>query len=228
MFSPSELFDLTHTEHAAIFDGVQYAWEVLAKIEPYLQAHLKPGLHGKLLGQPVIGENVYIGEGTIVEPGVYIQGPAWIGKNCVLRHGAYIRSHVIIGNRCVIGNSSEYKNVLIFDESETPHYNYVGDSILGYKAHLGAGVICSNLKLDRTPIRITYAGQSYDTGLRKFGAIVGDGAEVGCNSVLNPGSVIGQKALIYPLTSWRGVLPAGGIARMDAQLKSHHRRSLKD
>jgi len=224
MFTPSAYFDLSHTEHAGLFEGITSVWEVLSRIAPYLEKKLRPAMLGSLIGHPFIGQEVYIGEGTVVEPGAYIQGPAWIGKNSVIRHGAYIRSHVIVGNGCTLGNSCEFKNALLFDGAEVPHYNYVGDSILGYKAHLGAGVICSNLKLDRANIHIYHAGHTFDTGLRKMGAIVGDEAEVGCNSVLNPGSILGKKSLIYPLTSWRGVLEENAVARSTAPLKTFQRR----
>lgn len=225
MFTPSTYFDLAHTEHPEVFQGINYVWEALNRIVPYLEKNLRPGIYGNLIGQPFIGQDVYIGEGTVVEPGAYIQGPAWIGKNSVIRHGAYIRSHVIVGNNCTLGNSCEFKNAFLFDHAEVPHYNYVGDSILGYKAHLGAGVICSNLKLDKTNIHINHAGQVYDTGLRKMGAIVGDEAEVGCNAVLNPGSILGKKSLVYPLTPWRGVLEEHAVARTTAALKTFVRRS---
>ena len=148
VFAPGDYLDLAQTEHAALFEGVGHAWEVLPKIAPYLKAHLRPANHGRMLGQPYIGEQVYIGEGTVIEPGACIKGPAWIGPRCEIRHGAYIRENVIVGAGCVVGNATELKNSLLFDGCQAPHYNYVGDSILGAKAHLGAGVIVSNLKLN--------------------------------------------------------------------------------
>jgi NDP-sugar pyrophosphorylase family protein len=212
-FAPADFLDLTQTEHAALFEGVTNAWEVLPKLAPYLAANLRPENRGRLIGHPTIGDRVFIGEGTVIEPGAYIKGPAWIGANCEIRHGAYLRENVIVGAGSVIGNSSEIKNSLLFAKCQVPHFNYVGDSVLGTRVHLAAGVIASNLKLDGTAIDVRAAGGVVSTGLRKFGALIGDGAEVGCQTVLNPGTVIGRRALIYPGISWRGVLKEGFIAR---------------
>jgi NDP-sugar pyrophosphorylase family protein len=161
----------------------------------------------------VIGEQVFIGRDTVVEPGACIKGPAWIGPNCHIRHGAYIRENVIIGAGTVIGNSSEVKNSILFNNCQVPHFNYVGDSILGAKVHLAAGVIVSNLKLTGDLITLRVDGEVVATGLRKFGALIGDGAEVGCHVVINPGSILGRHSLIYPGVSWRGILPANSIAK---------------
>ena len=225
MFKPADLFDLKQTEHAAIFDGCTYAWEALKKIKDYLAANLRPSLHNRCDGVAFIGKNVFIGEGTVVEDGVMIKGPAIIGKNCEIRHNAYIRDHVIIGDNCVIGNSTELKNALLFNNAVAPHFNYIGDSILGYKAHLGAGVVLSNFKSLPGNIKIELDGKPFDTGLRKFGALLGDLAEIGCNSVLNPGSVIGRGSVVYPSTNWRGVLPADRIAKNKATVEVVVRRS---
>ena len=147
MFKPADLFDLTQTAHAAIFDGCEYAWDALKKIEAYLEANLRPGLHNRCEGVAFVGEQVFIGEGTVVEDGAMIKGPAIIGRNCQIRHNAYIREQVIIGDDCIVGNSCEVKNSLLFNKAVAPHFNYVGDSILGYQSHLGAGVKISNVKL---------------------------------------------------------------------------------
>ncbi|HEU6446960.1 MAG TPA: UDP-N-acetylglucosamine diphosphorylase [Verrucomicrobiae bacterium] len=219
MFKPSDLFDLAQTEHAAIFNDCKYAWEALKKIEGYLAADLKPALRNKCDGVAFIGEKVFIGEGTIVEDGAMIKGPAIIGRNCQIRHNAYIRENVIVGDGCVVGNSSELKNALLFNGAQVPHFNYIGDSILGHKAHLGAGVICSNLKSFSGNITVELDGKPFDTGLRKFGALVGDGAEVGCNTVLNPGSILGRGAIIYPGVNWRGILPANMIAKNKSEIE---------
>ena len=224
MFKPADLFDLNQTEHAAIFDGCTYAWDALKKIEPYLKANLKPGLHNKCEGRAFIGEQVFIGEGTVVEDGVMIKGPAIIGKNCQIRHNAYIRENVLIGDGCVVGNSSELKNSLLFNGAQVPHFNYVGDSILGHKSHLGAGVKISNLKMTPGNIFVELDGVPFDTGLRKFGALLGDGAEAGCNAVLNPGSILGRGAVVYPNVFWRGILPANMIAKNKAQIEVVVRR----
>jgi len=216
MFKPADLFDLAQTEHAAIFDGCKFTWDALKKIEGYIAANLKPDLRNTCEGRAFIGEKVFIGEGTVVEDGVMIKGPAIIGKNCKIRHNAYVRENVIIGDDCVVGNSTEIKNSLLFNHAVAPHYNYVGDSILGHKAHLGAGVKISNYKLFPGNIEVEKDGVPFDTGLRKFGALLGDGVEIGCNAVLNPGSIIGRGAVIYPNVFWRGILPANMIAKNKA------------
>jgi NDP-sugar pyrophosphorylase family protein len=217
-FTVAELFDLAQTEHAALFDGCQFAWDALKKIEPYLAKVTKQSPPPRFPGA-TIGDRVIIGAGTTVEPGVLIKGPAIIGKNCQIRHNAYIRENVIIGDGCVVGNSSELKNALLFNGAQVPHFNYIGDSILGHKAHTGAGVICSNLKSLPGNVTIMVEGKPLDTGLRKFGALIGDGAEVGCNSVLNPGSIIGRGSIIYPGVNWRGFLPAHNIAKNKAEVE---------
>jgi NDP-sugar pyrophosphorylase family protein len=224
MFKPADLFDLTQTEHAALFDGCDYAWDALKKIAAYLAANLRPALHNRCEGVAYIGEKVFIGEGTLVEDGAMIKGPAIIGRNCEIRHNAYIRDNVIIGDGCVVGNSSELKNSLLFNKAVAPHFNYVGDSILGFKAHLGAGVVLSNFKSLPGNITVETNGKPFDTGLRKFGALLGDTAEVGCNAVLNPGSVIGRGSVIYPGTNWRGVLAANKIVKNKAEKEVVARR----
>jgi NDP-sugar pyrophosphorylase family protein len=224
MFKAADLFDLTQTEHAAIFDGANFAWEALKKIERYLHENFKAGLNNKCEGIAYIGDHVSIGEGTVLEDGVMIKGPAIIGKNCQIRHNAYIRENVIIGDGCVVGNSSELKNSLLFNGAQAPHFNYVGDSILGYKSHIGAGVKISNLKLFPGNIAVEVDGVPCDTGLRKFGALLGDGAEAGCNAVLNPGTILGRNAIVYPNVFWRGVLPANMIAKNQATIEVSQRR----
>jgi NDP-sugar pyrophosphorylase family protein len=216
MFKAADLFDLSQTEHATIFDGCENAWDVLKKIKAYLEANLRPGLHNRCAGVAFIGERVFIGQGTLVEDGVMIKGPALIGRNCHLRHNAYLRENVMLGDNCVIGNSCEVKNSLLFNHAGAPHFNYIGDSILGYHAHLGAGVKISNVKLVPGNIMVEIDGQPFDTGLRKFGALLGDHSEIGCNAVLNPGSIIGRGSVVYPNTNWRGILPANMIVKNQA------------
>jgi NDP-sugar pyrophosphorylase family protein len=216
MFKPADLFDLSQTEHAALFDGCAFAWEALERIKDYVAANIHPGLHNKCEGRAFIGEQVFIGEGTVVEDGAMIKGPAIIGRNCEIRHNAYIRGHVIIGDGCVVGNSTELKNSILFNQAVAPHFNYVGDSILGHKAHLGAGVVLSNFKSLPGNITVEMDGKPFDTGLRKFGALLGDGAEAGCNAVLNPGSIVGRGSVIYPGVNWRGILPANMIVKNKA------------
>ncbi len=213
MFEPEALFDLTQTQHAAVFDGCKFAWDALKKIRPYLESALRPGQHHRAEGRVFIGEKVQIGEGTVIEEGAMIKGPAIIGRNCQIRHNAYLREDVIVGDNCVLGNACEFKNVLLFNHAQVPHFSYVGDSILGHKAHLGAGVKISNIKLVQGNVTVEMDGQPFDTGLRKFGALLGDAAEVGCNSVLNPGSVLGKGSIIYPNVFWRGILPANMIVK---------------
>jgi len=213
-FAPADYLDLSRTDHRALFENITDIWEVLPRISDYLQFRLKPGIHGKLIGKPFISGAVYIGPGTVIEHGAMIKGPAWIGANCEIRNGAYIRENVIIGNGCVVGNSCEFKNCVLFDEVQVPHFNYVGDSILGYRAHLGAGVILSNVKLDHAEISVLAPdGQRIPTGLRKFGAVLGDRAEIGCNSVINPGAFIGRNAALYPGTQWHGCVPADHVVK---------------
>ena len=207
MFKPSDLFDLSQTEHAALFEDCEYAWDALRRLKEYLTANLRPALHNTCDGRAYIGDDVFIGQGTVVEDGVMIKGPAIIGQNCEIRHNAYLRGHVIIGDGCVIGNACEFKHSILFNGAQVPHFSYVGDSILGHKAHLGAGVKISNVKLFPGNVTVEKDGIPFDTGLRKFGAMIGDHAEIGCNSVLNPGSIIGRRSVIYPCTNWRSILP---------------------
>ena len=230
MFEPSELFDLTETEHAAIFGGCAYAWDALKNIKAYLMDHLRPGLRNRCEGRAFIGEQVSIGEGTMVEDGVMIKGPAIIGKNCQIRHNAYIREDVIIGDNCVIGNSCEFKSSLLFNGAKVPHFSYVGDSICGFEAHLGAGVKISNVKLMPGNVTVEIDGEAFDTGLRKFGALLGDHTDIGCNSVLNPGSIIGRGSVVYPNTTWRGFLPPNMIVKNRApqELAARRRKTTND
>ncbi|MBA4147283.1 MAG: UDP-N-acetylglucosamine diphosphorylase [Verrucomicrobia bacterium] len=216
MFKPADLFDLRQTEHVKIFEGCTDAWDALKKLKEYISANLKPELRNRCIGRVYIDDNVFIGEGTVVEDGAMIKGPAIIGKNCEIRHNAYIRDYAIIGDGCVIGNSSEIKHSILFNGCQIPHFNYVGDSILGYKAHLGAGAKISNVKLTPGNVMVEKGGVPFDTGLRKFGALLGDFAEIGCNAVLYPGSVIGRNSVVYPNISWRSILPANMIVKNKA------------
>ncbi|MBV9643601.1 MAG: UDP-N-acetylglucosamine diphosphorylase [Verrucomicrobia bacterium] len=219
MFSPSNYLNLDQTEHRTIFDNSAQVWDVLKQIGSYLQFRLKPAVYGRVVGRPYISENVYIGAGTVIENGATIKGPAWIGNNCEIRSGCYIRENVIIGDGVVLGNSCEFKNCIVFNDAEIPHFNYVGDSVLGYQVHLGAGVILSNIRLDRKEIGVRTESNFISTGLRKFGAIVGDRAEIGCHTVISPGSIIGRNSLIYPLTSFGGVLPENTVLKLRQELR---------
>ncbi len=219
MLHPEDFFDLTKTKYADIFEGVEYPWEVLSRIGDYIQAHLQPGIFqpgifGEVSPLSFVGPAVYIGPGTVVEPGVMIKGPAIIGANCQVRAGAYLRENVLVGDRVVVGHTTEVKNSLLFDQAEAPHFAYVGDSVLGWKAHLGAGVKLSNVKVNRTQVIVTIDGQLYETGLRKFGAILGDQVEIGCNAVLNPGTLVGKRTLGYANISMHGCYPPDSIVKL--------------
>jgi NDP-sugar pyrophosphorylase family protein len=212
-FSPSKFLDLNHTEHRMLFENASNVWDALKQITSYLQFRLKPSIQGRTIGKPFISGAVFIGKGTVIEQGAMIKGPAWIGEGCEIRNGCYIRENVIVGSGCVLGNSCEFKNSIIFDEAQIPHFNYVGDSIVGYRGHLGAGVILSNVKLDRSEIIVHTPEGLIPTGLKKFGAVIGDRAEIGCNSVINPGSLIGRNTILYPGTQWRGIAPEDSIVK---------------
>ena len=214
MFTTSDFLDLQHCAHPDLFADCAYVWDALKKLKSYFKSH-SFGHSGSFtrVGNPYIDSNVIIGDDTLIEDGAMILGPAIIGSHCHIRHGAYIRDHVLIGNGCVIGNACEVKHSIILDGCEIPHFNYVGDSILGVKVHLGAGVKISNAKLDQKSICVKAQGREIETGLKKFGAVIGDYAQIGCNAVLNPGSLIGRSSRIYPCVSWRGFLPPEKIAK---------------
>lgn len=204
----SNLYTLTETIAADLFEGAQYPWEVLPKINAFileLGEKLDPEEYEKR------GENVWIARSAKVAPTAFINGPAIIGKEAEVRHCAFIRGNAIVGEGAVVGNSTELKNVVLFNKVQVPHYNYVGDSILGYRAHMGAGSITSNVKSDKTLVVVKDGKEEIPTGLKKFGAMLGDCVEVGCNSVLNPGTVVGKNAQIYPVSCVRGVLPENSI-----------------
>ncbi len=208
MIKASDLFDLSHTIAAEFINSFDHPYEALPHIKAYVQ-DLCETLDKDRYYSPAPG--VWISNSATVAPTAYIAAPTIICAGAEIRHCAYIRGSVIVGQGCVVGNSTELKNCILFDNVQVPHYNYVGDSILGYKAHLGAGVIASNLKSDKSNISIKCGNTVIQTGLRKFGALVGDFAEVGCNSVLNPGTVIGRGAAVYPTSNVRGVIPENCI-----------------
>lgn len=207
--SINALFDLTKaTNSAAIFNGHTYPWEVLPLIKEYT---LVTGASLDLNDYNLVDDNVWIHDSVKIAPTASITGPCIIAEGTEIRPGAFIRGNAIIGKNCVIGNSTEIKNAIIFDDVQVPHYNYVGDSILGYHSHMGAGAITSNVKADKKNVVIKGVGINAETGLRKCGAFLGDYADIGCNSVLNPGTVIGRNTNVYPLSSVRGVVPAVSI-----------------
>ena len=208
MYTITDLLDLSHTIAAGLFEGRTYPWEVLGGIKDFILA-LGPTLPEEEYDHPA--EGVWIAKDATVFPSAYIGAPCIIDHGTEVRHCAFIRGSAIVGKGCVVGNSVELKNVVLFDSVQTPHYNYVGDSILGYKSHMGAGSITSNVKSDKTLVVVKSGAERIETGLKKFGAILGDNVEVGCNSVLNPGSVLGRGVSVYPTSSVRGVIPAGHI-----------------
>ena len=204
----SNLYNLDETIAKDLFEGATYPWEVLPKISAFI---LQLGSTLSEEEYEKIGEDVWIARSATVAPTAYIHGPAIIGKNAEVRHCAFIRGNAIVGECAVVGNSTELKNVVLFNKVQVPHYNYVGDSILGYKAHMGAGSITSNVKSDKKLVVVKDGRERIETGLKKFGAMLGDEVEVGCGSVLNPGTVVGRHSSIYPLSSVREVVPADSI-----------------
>lgn len=204
----SSLYDLNETIAAELFEGKTYPWEVLPLIREFiirLGNTLDPGEYDR------VGDDIWVAKSASIAPTAAINGPCIIGKDAEIRQCAFIRGSAIVGEGAVVGNSTELKNVILFNKVQVPHYNYVGDSILGYKAHMGAGSITSNVKSDKKLVVIHGEDYQIETGLKKFGAMLGDCVEVGCNSVLNPGTVVGRGTNIYPLSSVRGVVPENSI-----------------
>lgn len=202
------LYDLSQTIAKELLENVTYPWEALPKINDFI---LELGSKLDSSKYEKVGEDVWIAKTATVAPTAYIHGPAIIGENAEIRHCAFIRGKAIVGEGAVVGNSTELKNVILFNKVQVPHYNYVGDSILGYKSHMGAGSITSNVKSDKKLVIVKNGKQTIETGMKKFGAMIGDNVEVGCGSVLNPGTVIGKNSNIYPLSSVRGVVPENSI-----------------
>ncbi len=209
------LYNLEETMAKSLLEEATYPWEVLSKIEEYI---LKTGEKLSKEYYNKVGDNVWIAKSAKVAPTAYINGPAIIGENAEVRHCAFIRGNAIVGNNAVVGNSTELKNVILFNNVQVPHYNYVGDSILGYKAHMGAGSITSNVKSDKKLVVIKNSNEMIETGRKKVGAMIGDNVEVGCGSVLNPGTVIGRESNIYPLSSVRGVVKEHSIYKKDGKI----------
>jgi len=203
-----ELFDCKTSYIHELFESSEFPWEMLPKIKEYIYKLIENGIEGYTL----ISEGVLVGENTKIYPTATIEAPAIIGSGTEIRPGAFIRGNVITGENCVIGNSCELKNCVLLDGVQVPHYNYVGDSILGNKAHMGAGSICSNLKSDKKTV-VIHGDEEYITGIRKIGGILADGADIGCGCVLNPGTVIGKNTSVYPLTSVRGVVEENSIVK---------------
>ena len=203
-----DLFDLGKTEHASLFDSLGQPWEVLPRIGGYLRDTLEPRQLGQAHSQTVIEGDVFIGEGTLIEAGALIRGPVWIGRNCLIGHGATLRDNVIVGDGCVVGHAAELKNSLLFNGCDVPHFNYVGDSVLGHRVHLASGPV--------------------DSGLAKFGALIGDRTEIGCNTVLNPGAIIGRDCVLYPNVNFTGVLPARCLVKNKTELAVIEKREVDE
>jgi len=220
MLTPEDFFELKDFAHRDIFADIEYVWDALKCLPEYIESTIKPGIYGTVHdGACLIGDKIRIGKGSVVEPGAYIAGPTIIGENTVIRHGAYVRGNVIIGDHCVVGHTSEVKGSILLDRGNAPHFNYVGDSILGNNSNLGAGTKLSNLKITKGSVTVKIADKIYDSGLRKFGAIIGDRAETGCNSVLNPGTLIGPGSLVYPNATVTGYVPPDSIVKLRQTLE---------
>ncbi len=204
----SELFDCKTPYLTEFFEKYEYPWEMLPEIKNHIKWLLNCGLNG----YHELQNGVLVGDDVKIYPNVVIEAPAIIGSGTELRPGAFIRGNVIIGRNCVIGNSTELKNCILLDGVQVPHYNYVGDSVLGNSSHMGAGAVCSNLKADKSLVCI-HGDSDYETGIKKVGAILGDGADIGCGCVLNPGTVVGKNTSVYPLTALRGVFPGNCIVK---------------
>lgn len=209
------LLSLQHTAAEKLFLRHRFPWEVLGEIKDFILS-LGPTLDSALYDR--VGDDIWIAKTAVLSPSAHISGPCIIGGETQIRHCAFIRGSALIGENCVIGNSTELKNVIIFDNVQVPHYNYVGDSVLGYRSHLGAGAITSNVKSDKTPVSVNLDGKKIETGLKKFGAVLGDCVEVGCSSVLNPGTVIGRNSNIYPLSSVRGYVKENSIYKRRGEI----------
>lgn len=214
-YTIKNLYNLEETIAADLFEGAVYPWELLPKISSFI-IELGKSLPADKFTQ--VKENVWIANSATVAPTASINGPAIIDEEAEVRHCAFIRGNAIVGKGAVVGNSTELKNVILFNKVQVPHYNYVGDSILGFKSHMGAGSITSNVKSDKTLVVVKNGDEELETGLKKFGAMLGDHVEVGCNSVLNPGTVIGRNSNIYPTSMVRGCIPAGSIYKKKGEI----------
>ncbi|MBR3825078.1 MAG: UDP-N-acetylglucosamine pyrophosphorylase [Lachnospiraceae bacterium] len=215
MLTIQEMYDLKETIAADLFDGAVYPWELLPKIKEFI-VKLGENLDSDVYEKR--GEDIWVAKSAKVAPTACLNGPLIVDEEAEIRHCAFVRGSAIVGKGAVVGNSTELKNVILFNKVQVPHYNYVGDSILGYKAHMGAGSITSNVKSDKTLVVIKNGEEQVETGLKKVGAMLGDNVEVGCNSVLNPGTVIGRNSNVYPTSCVRGVVPANSIYKKNDEI----------
>jgi NDP-sugar pyrophosphorylase family protein len=228
LFDPTVFFDLSSFAHKELFDG-QKVWETLSKIAPYLTKQKTFSIQVEIPDGVFLvnRDKIAIGKGSIVEPGAYIKGPCIIGEHCTIRHGAYIRGDVIVGDHSVIGHDTEIKNSILLHHAHAAHFAYLGDTILGNRVNLGAGVKCANLRIDNKPIVIHHEGERFETHLRKFGAIVGDGVQIGCNAVTNPGTLIGKNVDWYPCTNYGGYIPENGVVRPELKIQVGFKKHLE-
>ena len=212
---PDELFDLEQFPYSAVFDGVEWPWEALKVLESWLEENITPLIPPDLPeGVHLYGEKIHIAPGCMLEPPLTIKAPALIGPRVELRMGAYLRGAVLVGEGTIIGHDTEVKNSILMNKVEVPHFNYIGDSILGNRSHTGAGVILSNFKISPgKEVRVKLGDEVINTGLEKLGAILGDGAQIGCNSVINPGTIIGKNSIIYPLCNISGYIPPNTVVK---------------
>ena len=236
MLGPADFFYCRDYAHAELLEQVEKVWELVARIGPWLEEKAPPGraIAGTVAeGAWLLGEGIHIGEGSVVEPGALIQGPAWLGRECRVLHGAYIRGNLVAGDRCVIGHASEVKNSLFLDDAHAPHFAYVGDSVLGNRVNLGAGTKLSNLVVSsvkdprtgrRPTLRIGVGEELHDTGLAKLGAIMGDDSQTGCNAVCNPGTLVGRRTLIYPNASVKGYIGPDRVVKLRQNQQQGRRR----
>lgn len=220
-FAPNQFFDLSGFAHAALFEGCEYVWQALDRIKEYLRVYPLGKIESEeqKFAYLVNPGEIRIGKGTIIEPGAYIKGPCIIGENCHIRHGAYIRGDSIIGDNCVIGHTTELKGVILLNKSNAAHFAYLGDTIVGSFVNLGAGVKCANLRLDGKEIVV----DGVKTGRRKFGAIIGDHSEIGCNSVLNPGTIVGKSVQAYPSINFGGVIDEKSMVKPASKVQIQKR-----
>lgn len=217
MFRVEDFFDLSQEPFARVFDQCDYVWEVLHKVADFSKSMAKPLLLGQVHPSAILEGPVYIGEGSIIEPHVYIKGPVYIGKNTVIRQGAYIRENNLISDYCIVGHATELKGSILLSYAHAPHFAYVGDSVLGRGVNLGAGTKLANFKLTGDEVQVLFEGQKIPSGLRKFGAILGDGVSIGCNAVTAPGTLVGKNTGIYSMVSLRGYVPADHLVKYDYQ-----------
>jgi len=216
----SYFFDLSTCKHRGLFEHCEDVWTIPSKIPSYfesislgkIEVDIPDGVH---LIDPAF---ISIGKGTSIEPGAYIKGPCVIGENCTIRNGAYLRGYVLTGDHCVLGHTSEFKNVLLLNHACAAHFSYVGDSILGNRVNLGAGTVCANLRFDKQPIVFDLEGKRIETGLRKLGAIIGDETQTGCNSVTNPGTLLGKRVCCYPCTNFGGFIPSDRVVHHETKI----------